>query len=320
MSLETPPMGGVPPLPPSSRNSVWVLVATLIASLLLLAAGIALSIGVYMGIAGGPTSDAHPIVGQGAVLAVVLGGGGACVALGGLLFGWLGGSPYVPVGSHRSVIGTTVLALVIGGLMGVGYLRLAGSTGEDQANILSVLAVTFYGTLLLMVYLQGIRPGLLTKDTLGLRPEQIGPGIAGGIAAAIVLLILAAVNGVVLNALGIEQPQQDSLKWLQGRPAVEYAVAITAVAVLAPAVEELFFRGYVFNAYLQAKGIRASYIFSSLAFSLVHGLPALLLAIFGTGLVLAYTYRRTGTIVAPIVAHVLNNSIAFIALVAGQSR
>jgi membrane protease YdiL (CAAX protease family) len=51
-----------------------------------------------------------------------------------------------------------------------------------------------------------------------------------------------------------------------------------------------------------------------LLFALIHGilqfLPIFLLMAF----LLAYSYRRSGTIVAPIVAHVLNNALFVVAL------
>ncbi len=304
---------------PRPRNLAWVLITAAVLGLALLAIGLVLLAGItFVGASALPFLVSGPILGQVAVLAVVLGGGGACAAFGGLLFGWLGGSPYVPIGSHRSVIGTTVLALVIGGLIGIGFLRVAGASGADQSSILTTLAATFYGTLLVMVYLQGVRSGLLTRENLGIGLRYVVPGVNGGIVTAVALLVFGALNGLVLTALGIEQPQAENLRWLIGRPFEQVAVALFAIAVLAPTVEELFFRGYVFNAYLRSKGTITAYVATSLAFSLIHGLPALFVAIFGTGLILAYSYRRTGTIIAPIFAHVANNAFAFAALIGSQ--
>src|SRR5207302_9229836 len=62
------------------------------------------------------------------------------------------------------------------------------------------------------------------------------------------------------------QPQQESLQWLHGQPIGQYVVVGLAMVILAPLVEELFFRGYVFNAYLKSKGPITAYIATSLAF------------------------------------------------------
>ena len=72
----------------------------------------------------------------------------------------------------------------------------------------------------------------------------------------------------------------------------------------------------MFNAYLSQKSIATAYIASALIFSALHGLPTLLPVIFAMGLVLAYVYRRTGTIIASVVTHMLNNSLAFVSLFA----
>jgi membrane protease YdiL (CAAX protease family) len=263
-------------------------------------------------------------VGTLGVLGIVGGGVLLSLGLGGLLFGWLGGRPFFPVGSHRSVVATTTLAVVLGAILGIGYLRLTGSSGRDMGQVASVFATTIYGMFLVMFYVQGVRPGIVTRETLGLNRHLVFSGAAAGIATALLVMVFAGLNGLALRALGFEQPQMKDFGWLAGRPLADWGIgdfiAILAIVVLGPVVEELFFRGYVFNAYLRAWGARTAYIGSSLIFALIHGYPAILIAIFGMGALLAWSYRRNGTIVTPIVAHVLNNGFAIFTLLALSSQ
>ncbi|HZT05587.1 MAG TPA: type II CAAX endopeptidase family protein [Chloroflexota bacterium] len=311
-----PELAPVDPAKPS-RRGVWFLRGALAIGCALIILGVALAV-VRLAIPSALGLQAHLAVLS--IPAVIIGAGGVCVGIGGFLFGWGGGAPLLPIGSHQSVIATTVLAMVVASLIAVGYLVMLPAGSSSMANVFGVAAVSFYGTLLAMVYLQGVRTGLVTRETLGLTRSQVLNGLAVGSAGAAIILVLAAANGLVLQSLGVSQPQEESFRWLQGRPPDQYVMAVFAVVILAPTVEELFFRGYVFNAYLSHKGPMTAYLTTSVIFSLVHALPSLFIAIFGTALVLSYIYRRSGTIVAPILAHILNNAVAFVTLVAGSQQ
>jgi membrane protease YdiL (CAAX protease family) len=82
-------------------------------------------------------------------------------------------------------------------------------------------------------------------------------------------------------------------------------------AVVAPVVEEAFFRGYVFRALAVRKGLPMAYVISAGAFALLHQLPTLIPVFFVMGLLLCWAYQYTGNLLAPITAHAVNNSIAF---------
>lgn len=90
-----------------------------------------------------------------------------------------------------------------------------------------------------------------------------------------------------------------------------------ATALLAPISEELLYRALVFGA-LHKKYPVGAYIISALIFSAIHvvsyvgvypaGYLALaLLQYLPAGLIFAWCYRKSGTIVTPIVIHMVNN-------------
>lgn len=242
-------------------------------------------------------------------------GGGLALALGlaALVLDWAPGGvgPIFSPGSHRSVIATLVLAILVAGMVALGYFTAVPGTHAESAFGFTVIAFGLHAVLLVLIYVQGVRPGFVSHGSLGIGRSYLNPGIYAGLVSAIVMMLLALANNLALSAFGAPQPQAESLRWLRGAPLEQFLVVAISGAMVAPVVEELFFRGYVFNAYLAAKGPRTAYLASATLFGIVHGHATLFPAIFLGGLVLAYVYRRSGTIVAPIVAHVLNNGIAF---------
>ena len=79
-------------------------------------------------------------------------------------------------------------------------------------------------------------------------------------------------------------------------------------AVIAPVVEEIFFRGFVFAGFRRGYGWRKAALLSSALFALIHGEWTAFLPIFLLGLVLAYLYHRSHSLWPGIFLHMLNNT------------
>jgi membrane protease YdiL (CAAX protease family) len=87
--------------------------------------------------------------------------------------------------------------------------------------------------------------------------------------------------------------------------------------VAAPIGEEVLFRGYMFTALRNWRGTLPAAVITGLLFGAVHVLSAPVLDLFplaALGFGLCLLYRHTGSLYPAIVAHVLNNAIAFTAL------
>jgi len=93
------------------------------------------------------------------------------------------------------------------------------------------------------------------------------------------------------------------------------------IAVVAPVLEELFFRGVMMNT-LRACLLRSSHrrvryfatdiamVVSALIFAAMHQNPSAFLNYFGAGLVMAWAYEKTGRLSVPILAHSLHNFLS----------
>lgn len=90
------------------------------------------------------------------------------------------------------------------------------------------------------------------------------------------------------------------------------AVGLLAACVIIPIAEELLFRRWLYCGLLQDR-VPGAIVLQALLFAAPHVLPLGFrgaAAAFGMGLVLAWLYRSTGRIEAPILVHIAHNSLA----------
>ena len=82
-----------------------------------------------------------------------------------------------------------------------------------------------------------------------------------------------------------------------------------SVVVMAPIVEEIAFRGVLYNLLSDRMSLIAAAIVSSLIFGIMHGTTFLQTAVIG--FVLAFIYQVTGDLKMAILGHAANNGVAF---------
>ncbi len=85
---------------------------------------------------------------------------------------------------------------------------------------------------------------------------------------------------------------------------------VLTICLLAPVVEELMFRGAITRELLRRYSPGVAIVVSGFFFGLIHFNPVQSVYAFMLGLLLAWLYWRTRSLVPGIVFHVLNNSIA----------
>ena len=88
---------------------------------------------------------------------------------------------------------------------------------------------------------------------------------------------------------------------------------IISIAIMAPLVEELLFRGAI-QGHLQRKGMKPLYaiLIASAVFGIVHMNPIQIPFAFAIGMIFGWLYYRTGSVVPGMIGHFINNSIATI--------
>jgi uncharacterized protein len=87
--------------------------------------------------------------------------------------------------------------------------------------------------------------------------------------------------------------------------------------IVAPVFEEIIFRGFVFSTLLVGFGSGVALAGSGMLFALAHGYGLLaFLSVLWSGILWAWAYARTGSLIPGIVAHAVNNGIVVYALLA----
>jgi len=143
--------------------------------------------------------------------------------------------------------------------------------------------------------------------------KNIFYGIFGYIGIIPVILIIGIIVYAVLNIFKITPPPQPivGLMLAEKNTALIVVSAIIA-AIFGPIIEEIFFRGIMYNAVKRKIGIFWSILITSVLFSFLHthALEYFLVGFIPItilGVALAYLYEKTGSLIPSITLHVLNN-------------
>jgi membrane protease YdiL (CAAX protease family) len=126
---------------------------------------------------------------------------------------------------------------------------------------------------------------------------------------AVLPLLALMWSTAVLAPPYVTMPDQSTLERLADAPLG--ALRLVAIAVLvAPLVEELFFRGLIQRTIERSGGAAVAIVVTSCLFALVHCAPGLLPQHFAAGLVLGYVVRATGSLWSGVLLHALYNGTA----------
>lgn len=97
----------------------------------------------------------------------------------------------------------------------------------------------------------------------------------------------------------------------------EYIIFGFTVVVIAPFVEEIVFRGFVYRIIRSRYSFIISLFLSAGIFGMIHGLtiPLYALNAFLIGIPLAWVYEKSGSLIPGIVMHMTNNALFFILMI-----
>lgn len=87
---------------------------------------------------------------------------------------------------------------------------------------------------------------------------------------------------------------------------------VICVAAIGPVAEEFFFRGTIMKYFLKRLPPAKAILFSSFIFGLIHLNPVQIFFAFVFGMLLGWTYYKTGSLIYPVLMHIANNSITTI--------
>jgi uncharacterized protein len=134
-------------------------------------------------------------------------------------------------------------------------------------------------------------------------------GLGCGLLIASYLVILG--HNIVLTLLGVNTQGEQILQLFGALDSPLWFIVVGVI--VAPVVEELFFRGFLFQGFRQRYGWVNGALLSSAVFAVAHLDPVALIPTFILGMLLAYMYHRTDSVWIPILLHVLVNGMGLCA-------
>ena len=224
-----------------------------------------------------------------------------------------------PWTAPAALIGGLVLAAVGALIVDLPLTLLFGvkiSSSHTPPGIVIVdTAVQDVGFVLAAVYCAQIGGRVARAWQFGLRRPGVGWGSAAGL--LVFLLVAFLVLSVGWSAAFNPKPEELLNKLGANETTSLLLLSAALTCVVAPICEEFLFRGYVFTALRGWCGTWPAAVITGAVFGAVHAgsAPALdLVPLAGLGFGLCLLYRYTGSLYPCIVAHSLNNSLAFAAL------
>ncbi len=209
------------------------------------------------------------------------------------------------------VIGAAIFIVIPAAVIAV---IIAGGALDDDDEVLGIgLTFVLEGFLLVAAALFSVRKYKLSWSSLGLRLPKRG-GYWFPLPLFFAALVVFLVYVAIVNALGIDAEGNVP------EDAFDSTAGIVALGVLslalAPFMEEVFFRGFLFGGLRGRWGLLGAAFASGLLFALPHyaGVDSLSLlpAIGIIGMLFAWGYYYTGSLLAPVVAHFMFNLMSFL--------
>lgn len=203
----------------------------------------------------------------------------------------------------------TLVAQVIVGVPLATFGYGASSVLEIGIALVVVETVTIAGVL---AWLRA--RGILSWRILGpVRPQWRHVAIGAGVGVA-GFVLATVVPELIRRWIGLPPPpRQQILEQVAGGGRGLWVIVVTVV-VVAPILEEVVFRGLLFQVLRRRTGVWAGIVLSSVTFAIVHleliGRPLSLGALLVLGAWLAWALHRTGSLIVPITAHALFNGVA----------
>ncbi len=128
-----------------------------------------------------------------------------------------------------------------------------------------------------------------------------------------VLFVIAA----LAQTFSYEPPPQPVVEIYLKESSEKYLTFFTLfVAVVGPAIEEIFFRGFAYKGLRERLGVRRAMIGSAAIFAALHMNLVAFFPIFLLGLYLAYLYEKSGSLVPSMTVHMVHN-LAMVLLTLG---
>ncbi len=234
---------------------------------------------------------------------------------------WSGRVDARPYMAADAVVVAALSLLLLGGLRQAGGGAAAAAEPELSASLVAGgIFVQLCAAALLLFYLGGVR-GLHAAELFGVR--RLGLLQTLGLTALLMLPLLLVVNGVAwgvnawLQSFWPDLKAQDAVRaFRDSGDAVARLVLVVAAVVVAPLVEELIFRGFIYGVIKRFTDTWFAALCSALLFAVVHFHVGSLLPLSVLALLLCAAYELSGSLLVPMLMHAIFNLTSLVLLLA----
>ncbi len=217
-------------------------------------------------------------------------------------------------GGHRRLRGDFVPDALAVFALGLATLWFVASPAQ-QADFAWGMALSQFGLFLPIGLLAPAFFGLNLRETLALhapRPRDLAWGVLAGLLCPLVGIVVAEAQGAVLPV------SPEMLKMLSGMiPDLPTATLFFLVAVAPGLCEEMLFRGAILGLLRKSLHPAFAIVLTAVAFGLFHLSLYRIVPTALLGLLFGFARVRSGSLVVPIVMHMMNNGLIVAAGVAG---
>jgi len=206
------------------------------------------------------------------------------------------------------VVVGTIIAGIPAALIADSLLN-SGQNYEDNAMAYTVVLIPSMVVVEILFFVTAVwfgpRKYRQSLAALGLRKPTRGVWwLAGAMGFAGVGLVYG--YDAVSSMIGVKSQSTPDQVFDNAGP---FLVVAVGAVLLAPVIEEVFFRGFIFGALWRRRGWVFAALVSSLLFSVAHlsiyGLPVFA----AIGFLFAWSYRYTGSVKASVIAHAIINTV-----------
>ncbi len=219
--------------------------------------------------------------------------------------------------------------VVLGIVVALDPKMLASLTGGglDEAGLLTKFGLPLIVSVLLS--------GLITLAMLwlhlrkGVRHQQIGlfarsrlstmHTVVLGVGLMLATMLISYLYSTyVVPGKELQGPVNALIGGIPKTP-LNHVILFLTIAVVAPILEELLFRGYLQSALMHHMKPWAAIAIASTVFGIIHFQPLAFPMLAMLGAVFGYLYHKTGSLKVNMALHVINNGAAYVLMALGLS-
>ena len=196
----------------------------------------------------------------------------------------------------------------------IGLLHSHWKLPAVNLSVLSNLVLQL-GVMVIMFY-------LFSRKSLGFNKNNAHASDLFRVYIAIIPILLSTLllNSFILDVIGLKPTFNPAVGlFVKLKNKFFICALVLEIIVLAPLVEEVFFRGIIYRILRNRFSFALAALFTSLLFALIHRVPSNILPLFVISFSLCYTYEKTKNILSPIIFHSIHNTLSITFLLVVKS-